>query len=76
MDETIWDCGRSFHKIGVVQKFQAVMEINPQKRNRDRKKDIEIEKRGEYEHMGMPLGTFNQNFCFVLFCFHLQTVMK
>ena len=52
------------------------MEINPQKRNRDRKKDIEIEKRGEYEHMGMPLGTFNQNFCFVLFCFHLQTVMK
>lgn len=28
---TIWNCGRSFHKIGVVQKFLAVMEINPQK---------------------------------------------
>lgn len=28
---TVWDCGRSFHKIGVVQKFLAVMEINPQK---------------------------------------------
>lgn len=28
---TIWNCGRSFHKIGVVQKFLAVMEINLQK---------------------------------------------
>lgn len=24
---TIWNCGRSFHKIGVVQKFHAAMEI-------------------------------------------------
>lgn len=29
---TIWNCGRSFHKIGVVQKFHAAMEITHKKK--------------------------------------------
>ncbi len=61
---TIQDCGRSFHKIGVVQKFLAVMEINPRKK---KDSDIEAEKILEKELMGIP-------FCLLLLTFHFPNL--